>query len=60
MTETNKLQRILRDPLILPVYAPTLLLAFALGALTPILPIEAPALYVAEFSTLGRVEKKYV
>jgi len=30
------------------------------GTLTPILPIEAPALYVAEFSTLGRVEKKYI
>jgi MFS family permease len=40
------LRRILRDPLILPIYVPTMLLAFAMGALTPILPI-----YVAEFST---------
>jgi len=30
------------------------------GTLTPILAIEAPALYKAEFSTLGPVEKKFV
>ena len=30
------------------------------GTLTPILPIEAPAVYRAEFSTLGAVEKKFV
>lgn len=30
------------------------------GTLTPILPIEAPALYKATFSTLGTVEKRFV
>ena len=43
-----------RNPIVLPVYAPTLLLAIGSGMLTPILPLYA-ASFGASYSLIGLV-----
>jgi MFS family permease len=45
---------LLRNPLVLPVYAPTLLIAFGSGMLTPILPLYA-ASFGASYGWIGIV-----
>jgi MFS family permease len=48
------MRALLRNPLVLPVYAPTLLVAFGTGMLTPILPLYVAA-FGASYGWIGLV-----
>ncbi len=50
----NRIQRVLRHPLILPFYLPSLILAFSQGLLIPVLPLYAKG-FKASYGLIGLV-----